>query len=120
LPVERPDELVLVTSPPEFKGGRSSTNDSGDMDFIFSRRIFRDLEKQPGSGLTGLAGFRDLGANLAFGQQTISGSVRVVSGGYFPILGATPVLGRIITAEDAVPGGGNPVAASGRHSRRRR
>ncbi len=29
LPVERPQELVSLTSPDEFKGGRSSTDDSG-------------------------------------------------------------------------------------------
>ena len=32
LPVQRPEELVLVNAPADFKGGRSSTNNSGDMD----------------------------------------------------------------------------------------
>ena len=85
LPVEKPGELVLVTSPPLNSGG----------------------------GLAGLAGFRDLGGNLAFGQQTINGSVMVVSGGYFPILGVKPLLGRTITPEDDQPGGGNPIAVLG-------
>ena len=39
LPVERPDELVLIQSPGEFKSGRSSTNNAGDMDSIFSYRM---------------------------------------------------------------------------------
>src|ERR1035441_5730264 len=46
LPVEKPEELVLVTSPGEFKGGRNSTNDAGGMDYIFSYRRFRELDKR--------------------------------------------------------------------------
>lgn len=57
LPVEKPEELVLVTSPGEFKGGRNSTNDAGAMDYIFSYRMFRELEKRA-QGVTGVAAFR--------------------------------------------------------------
>src|SRR5215831_6733597 len=46
LPVERPNELVAVHAPGEFKGGRSSTNSSGGMDSIFAYPMFRALEKQ--------------------------------------------------------------------------
>ena len=62
LPVEKPPELVLVTSPGDFKSGRGSSNNSGGQDFIFSYPFFRDLEKQAQS-VSGLAAFRDLGAN---------------------------------------------------------
>jgi predicted permease len=109
LPVERPEELVLANAPGEFKGGRSSSNDSGGMDAIFSYPMFRALEKQP-PGVTGIAAFRDLGANLAFGKQTISGSVMVASGGYFPVLGVKPLLGRTLTPDDDLTAGGNAVA----------
>jgi putative ABC transport system permease protein len=112
LPVERPEELVLLTAPAEFKGGRSSNDNSGSMDYIFSYPMFRELEKQP-RGLTGLAGFRRFGANIAFRSQTISGQLLVASGGYFPILGVKPLLGRTITPDDDRPGGGNPVAVLG-------
>src|SRR5690349_11778100 len=71
LPVERPEELVVLHAPGEFKGGRSSSNNSGGMDSIFSYPMFRALEKH------GVAGFRDLGANLAFGNSTVSGRVTV-------------------------------------------
>src|SRR3954452_21998787 len=50
LPVERPQELVLLTSPGDFKGGSSHTNNSGGMDYIFSYPFFRDLEKQAQAG----------------------------------------------------------------------
>jgi putative ABC transport system permease protein len=109
LPVEKPEDLVLVTSPPEFKGGRSSSDNSGNQEFIFSYLMFRGLEKQP-QGLAGLAGFRGLGGNVAFGNQTIPGRVMVVSGGYFPVLRVKPLIGRTIVPEDDRPGGGNPVA----------
>jgi len=109
LPVEKPEELVLVTSPADFKNGRGSTNNSGGMEYVFSYRFFRDLEKQADS-VSALAGFRGLGANLAFRTQTVPGLVEVVSGGYFPLLGVKPLLGRTLEPEDDRPGGGNSVA----------
>src|SRR3954453_39720 len=78
LPVQKPEELVLITAPAEFKGGRSSANDSGGMDYIFSYPAFRTLEKNS-QALAGLAAFRQMGGNLAFGKQTVPGSFEVVS-----------------------------------------
>jgi predicted permease len=109
LPVEKPQELVLLTTPADFKGGRSSNNNSGNSDYIFSYPFFRDLEKHA-QALSGLAGFRSFGANLAFRNQTLTGSLLVVSGGYFPLLGVKPVVGRTIAPEDDRHGGGNAVA----------
>ena len=109
LPVEKPEELVLLTSPGEFKGGRNSTSDGGGMEYIFSYRMFRELEKRA-QGVTGLAAFRNIGANLAFGKQTVPGEALVVSGGYFPVLGVKPLLGRTLSPEDDVHGAGNAVA----------
>src|ERR1017187_6852702 len=112
LPVEKPQELVLIASPGDLKSGRGSTSDSGNMDYIFSYPFFRDLEKQA-QAVSGLAGFRDLGANLAFRNQTVAGSLQVVSGGYFPLLGVKPLVGRTIAPEDDRHGGGNAVAVLG-------
>jgi predicted permease len=112
LPVQKPEELVLVKSPGEFKDGRSSSDDSGKQDYIFSYPMFRELEKHA-QGVTGLAGFRALGGNLAFGKQTVNGRVAVVSGGYFPLLGVQPPLGRTIAPEDDRTGAGNAVAVLG-------
>src|SRR5664279_188894 len=108
LPVDRPEELVSVTSPEDFKDGNNSTNDSGGAEFIFSYPMFRELEKHP-QGLSGIAAFRSLGANLSFRKQTISGSMLVVSGGYFPTLGVRPLIGRMLTPQDDA-GAGNAVA----------
>ena len=71
LPVPHPGELVLATSTHEFKSGRGSTNDSGNMDYVFSYPFFRELEKHS-AGIAGLAGFRSIGANLAFAHQTVA------------------------------------------------
>jgi hypothetical protein len=105
LPVAHPEELVLVTSPGEFKSGSSSTNQAGGMEFIFSYPVFHALEKQP-AGVKGVAGFDRLIANLAFGNQTVPGSMMLVSGEYFPVLGVEPLLGRLIAPADDAAGGG--------------
>jgi predicted permease len=112
LPVPHPEELVVLTSPNEFKNGRASSNDSGDTNYTFSYPFFRELEKNA-SGVAGLAAFRALGANIAFAHQTIAGSIDVVSGRYFQSLGVQPMLGRAITPDDDRPGAGNPVAVLG-------
>src|SRR5690242_6798593 len=58
LPVERPEELALVTSSGEFKNGRSYTNNSGGQDYIFSYPVFREVERRA-PGVVGIAAFRD-------------------------------------------------------------
>jgi predicted permease len=113
LPVPNPEQLVLITAPGEFKSGRSSSNDSGGQDHIFSYPAFRTLEKNS-QALAGLAAFRHMGGNLSFGRQTVSGGFSVVSGQYFPTLGVRPLIGRTLMPEDdGAPGGGNPVAVLG-------
>ncbi|HYW46203.1 MAG TPA: ABC transporter permease [Bryobacteraceae bacterium] len=108
LPVQHPEELVVLTAPAEFKGGSSRTRNSGGMDYIFSYPLFRELEKRP-QGVTGVAAFFPLEANLSFQKQTVPGSAMIVSGGYFPLLVVRPLMGRTIEpADDA--GSGNAVA----------
>lgn len=108
LPVKSPHELVVLRSPAEFKSGRTSTDNAGGLESAFSYLIFRELEKSP-NGLSGLAAYRRLGANLSYRGRTLNGSVAVVSGGYFPVLGVETILGRAITWEDD-RNAGNPVA----------
>lgn len=112
LPVPHPEQLVLLTSPHDFKNGRASTDDSGDMEYIFSYPFFRELEKNS-SGVAGLAAFRNLAANIAFSHQTVAGTIHVVSGQYFQTLGVQPLMGRAILPEDDRTGAGNAVAVLG-------
>ncbi|HYL76839.1 MAG TPA: ABC transporter permease [Bryobacteraceae bacterium] len=111
LPIPHPEQLVLLTAPGEFKNGRTSDNDSGGRDYIFNWRTFRELEKH--TEAAAVAGFRTFNSNIAFSRQTISGSMMLVSGRYFSIVGARPFAGRVIAPEDDIPGGGNPIAVLG-------
>src|SRR5215475_6445514 len=108
LPVAHPEELVLPTSLAD-RNGRTSANDAGNADHVFSYPVFRALELRP-EGLASIAAFRRLPANIAFRSQTIHGDAMVVSGRYFSLLGVQPELGRILTPGDDVPGAPNPVA----------
>ena len=108
LPVAHPEELALPTSRAD-RSGRVSTGDAGHADYVFSYPVFRALELHP-EGLTGIAAFRKLSANLAFRNQTVHGDAMVVSGRYFSLLAVQPEIGRILTPADDIPGAGNPVA----------
>jgi predicted permease len=111
LAIPHPEQLVLVTSPGDLKSGRSSDDDSGGMDYIFNWRTFRDLEKVTDAAT--VAGFRRFESNIAFSRQTLTGSMMLVSGRYFQVMGTEPLLGRLIGPEDDIAGGGNPVAVLG-------
>src|SRR5690349_18896862 len=76
LPVQQPDKLVILTSPPEFKNGRTSSNNAGGADSIFSYRVMRELERNP-QGMEGVAGFRRFEANLAIGNQSVNESAQM-------------------------------------------
>ena len=70
--------------------------------------MFRGLEKRP-QGMSGIAAFDSLTANISFHKQSISGTMLIVSGGYFPILGVSPFMGRMLSPQDDT-GAGNAVA----------
>lgn len=99
LPVEKPEELVLLSAPAEFRGGRNSTSNPGGMEMIFSYPMVRELEKNP-SGLAGVAGYRTFAANLSYEGRTQSGDVNAVTGMYFSLLGVRPRMGRLLDAQD--------------------
>lgn len=108
LPVDKPEQLVTLTSPGDFKGGRNSTNNSGGMDYIFSYPMFRGFERNH-NGLQTIAGYRLVGGNISFQGKTLDGAVELVSGGYFPTLNVQPLMGRMISFDDD-KGAGQPVA----------
>jgi predicted permease len=106
LPVERPEELAVLSFPPDFKGGRSSNNNAGGMEYIFSYPMMRGLEKDH-PGMSGVAGHRLVGANLSYQGKTLNGSVSMVTGGYFNVLGVQPLVGRLLAPSDD-EGAGQP------------
>jgi predicted permease len=103
LPVSDPAQLVNLAAPGP-KPGSQSCNNAGNCDVVFSYPMFRDLEREQ-TVLTGLAGHRTFGVNLAFDGQTMTNEGLLVSGSYFPTLGVQPALGRLIgPADDAAYG----------------
>ncbi|HEY2824477.1 MAG TPA: ABC transporter permease, partial [Gemmatimonadales bacterium] len=108
LPAFQPERLanfaVVGPSP-----GSNSCNQAGDCDAVFSYPMFRDLEKAQ-TGFSGIAAHRSFGANISYHGQTSSNEATEVSGSYFPVLGLTPALGRLLTPNDDQTIGANYVA----------
>ncbi|MEO8521865.1 MAG: ABC transporter permease [Acidobacteriota bacterium] len=98
LPVPQPEALVNLSAPGP-KPGSQSCGQAGDCDTVFSYPMFRDLERQQ-DVLTGLAAHVGFGANLAYRGQTVNSSALLVSGSYFPVLGISPALGRLLGPDD--------------------
>ena len=98
LPVPNPNELVNFKSPGP-KPGSQSCGQAGGCDEIFSYPMFRDLEAAQAS-FTGIAAHRNFGGSIGYQGTSLSGEGMLVSGSYFPVLGLTPVLGRLFTPDD--------------------
>ena len=116
LPVSDPAQLVNLAAPGP-KPGSQSCNNAGNCDVVFSYPMFRDLEREQ-TVLTGLAGHRTFGVNLAFDGQTMTNEGLLVSGSYFPTLGVQPALGRLIGPflhAGGAAGDGNPDRAALAH-----
>jgi predicted permease len=114
LPVTDPDTLVNLGSP-GFKQGSPSCNEGGTCNEIFSYPMFRDLERVDGP-FEGIAAHRNVEASLAFEGRTATGGALLVSGSYFPLLGVTPALGRLLDVnDDRVDGEASAVVLSYRY-----
>jgi predicted permease len=98
LPVERPSELVNFKAPGP-KPGNTSCGVAGECDEVFSYPMFRDLE-QAQTVFTGIAAHVVFAANLAARGQTVNALGVFVSGSYFPVLGLTPAMGRLLGPDD--------------------
>jgi predicted permease len=110
LPVPEPDRLVNLTDPqtgPKFAGRmdarlpvrQGGSTDGGERDTLFSYPMFRDLEREQ-EPFMGLAAHAFDEATLSTGTSAGPATVAFVSGSYFPVLGLTPTLGRLLGPED--------------------
>lgn len=111
LPVPRPDQLVLFGSNDPSPGSHSCGS-AGNCRMVFSYRMFRDLEAQPGP-FSGVATHQAWDVNIAVRGNTLAAEAEVVSGSYFAVLGIKPTLGRLIGLDDDKVVDGNPVAVLG-------
>ena len=98
LPVPEPLRLVNLAAPGP-KPGSTNCSQAGDCETVFSYPMFRDLEKIQ-TPFTGIAAHLSFGANLSARGQTQDGEGMLVSGSYFPVLGLTPAIGRLLTPDD--------------------
>ena len=99
LPVDHPEQLINLSLARAPSPGCSRCNQAGDCDVVFSYPMFRDLEKSQ-TVLSGLAAHRGFGVNLSFKGEPITGDGMFVSGSYFPTLGLTPAVGRLLGPSD--------------------
>ncbi|HTJ22785.1 MAG TPA: ABC transporter permease, partial [Gemmatimonadaceae bacterium] len=107
LPVSHPERLVNL-------GGNNPSPGShqcgiaGNCQWVFSYRMFRDLEAQPGP-FSGVAGHVAFSPNVAFRGNTVNTTAELVSGSYFPVLGVKPAVGRVFGVEDDKTIGAHPI-----------
>ena len=106
LPVPKPQQLVNLSAPGPMPGS-NSCNQSGQCDEVFSYAMFRDLEEAPQSPFSGLVGHRITDVSLSVRNVPLTGQAGMVSGGYFPVLGVRPALGRLLGPDDDKVRGAN-------------
>jgi len=109
LPVQSPAQLVLLGR------GRSggSTDDCCSTE-LYSYPFYREMRQknQVFSDVSAVLSllFRRMHGVVGESANLESMDVQLVSGAYFPMLGAKPILGRAFTEAEDDPAGGHPVA----------
>ncbi|HEV2118359.1 MAG TPA: ABC transporter permease, partial [Terriglobales bacterium] len=106
LPVQKPEQLVILRSPGEKPGHTSSDSDSATS---FSYPLYKDLRAQS-HVFSGLLARFAVPLNVAGQGSTERASGELVSGNYFEVLGVPPALGRVFSLQDETAPGANPVA----------
>ncbi|HKQ78981.1 MAG TPA: ABC transporter permease [Blastocatellia bacterium] len=109
LPVERPEELVVLRVPGP-KSGRVSSD--GDDTASFSYPMYKDLRDR-NNAFSGLLARFPISLSVAGAGQTERADGELVSGNYFEVLNVRPALGRVFNQEDdRVPGAHQVVVLS--------
>jgi putative ABC transport system permease protein len=106
LPVQKPEQLVILRSPGEKPGHTSSDSDSATS---FSYPLYKDLRAQS-HVFSGLLARYAVPLNVAGQGSTERATGELVSGNYFEVLGVPPALGRVFSFQDETAPGANPVA----------
>ena len=104
LPVQKPDELVVLRSPGPNPGRNWS---DGDVGSAFSYPMYKDL-RDHNPVFSGLLARFAVQASVSGQGQTELADGELVSGNYFEVLGVRPALGRVLTSEDETAAGANP------------
>src|SRR6266481_3620608 len=105
LPVQNPQELVVLKSPGPKRGHVWSDGDDSE---IFSYPLYKGLAKNA-AVFDGVIARYPFEASIASHGQTERGSGELVTGDYFDVLGVRPVLGRVLSPADDDVQGAHPV-----------
>ncbi len=105
LPVDRPEELVVLRAPGPKRGRVSS---DGDDAASFSYPMYKDLRDRS-DAFAGLIARYAISLSVAGAGQTERADGELVSGNYFEVLGVRPALGRVFNQEDDRVPGASPV-----------
>ena len=101
LPVNKPEELVVVSS--------YDPKAPEDVDDSFSYPMYRDLRDKSGDFLSGVVARGGAQMNVSYNDVNERVRGELVTGNYFEVLGVRPWLGRLFTSQDDVTPGGHPV-----------
>jgi predicted permease len=104
LPVQKPEELVVLRSPGPNPGRNWS---DGDVGVAFSYPMYKDL-RDHNPVFSGLLARFAIQASVSGQGQTELAKGELVSGNYFEVLGVRPALGRVLTSQDETVAGANP------------
>ena len=105
LPVERPQELVVLHSPGKAHG-RTWNDIAGGQSFSYP--MYKDLRDR-NEVFTGLLARYHVQVSVAGQGQSQLVEGELVSGNYFQVLGVRPALGRVFSSQDETAAGANPV-----------
>jgi predicted permease len=106
LPVERPQELVVLHSPGKSHGRTWNDIQGGHS---FSYPMYKDLRGR-NEVFAGLLARYHVQVSIAGQGQSQLAEGELVSGNYFQVLGVQPALGRVFSSQDETAAGANPVA----------
>jgi predicted permease len=101
LPVERPDELVVLSS--------YDPKEGADFDSSFSYPMYQDL-RDKNDAFSGVIARGGAQMNVSYADQNERVRGELVSGNFFQVLGVRPWVGRLFTQEDDITPGAHPVA----------
>jgi len=106
LPVQKPEELVVLHSPGPQPGRNWS---DGDRSVVWSYPMYKDL-RDNNRVFSGLLARFATQASVSGQGQTELANAELVTANYFEVLGVRPALGRVFNSQDETAPGANPVA----------
>ena len=106
LPVQKPEQLVVLRSPGNVSGSR--WGDGGPEGQTFSYPMFKAL-REKNEALSGLLARYVTRVSVSYQGDTELAECELISGNYFEVLGVRPALGRVFSMNDEQAPGANPV-----------